>query len=90
MFLLGPKGYWYNFLPEGLFDNLINLKVLWVNTSLFRLSNKLKRLSPEEPRDQPEVIGRTQGLKVIVRSSSFSAVKFRYIFFLKQSFLVEP
>ena len=51
------------FLPEGLFDNLINLELLWVNTSLFSLSNKLKRLSPKEPRDQPEVIGRTQGLK---------------------------
>ena len=38
------------FLPEGLFDNLINLKWLWVNTSLFSLSNKLKRLSPKEPR----------------------------------------
>ena len=51
------------FLPEGLFDNLINLKWLWVNTRLFSLSNKLKRLSPKEPRDQPEIIGRTQGLK---------------------------
>ena len=61
-----------------------------MNTGLFRLSNKLKRLSPEEPRDQPEVIGRTQGLKVIVRSSSFSAVKFCYMFCLKQSFLVDP
>ena len=50
-------------LPEGLFDNLINLKWLWVNTRLFSLSNKLKRLSPKEPRDQPEIIGRTQGLK---------------------------
>ena len=27
------------FLPEGLFDNLINLELLWVNTSLFSLSN---------------------------------------------------
>ena len=34
-----------------------------MNTSLFSLSNKLKRLSPKEPRGQPEVIGRTQGLK---------------------------
>ena len=51
------------FLPEGLFDNLIKLYTLWVNTSLFSLSNKLKTLSPKEPRDQPEVIGRTQGLK---------------------------
>ena len=51
------------FLPEGLFDNLINLMLLWVNTSLLSLSNKLKRLSPKEPRDQPEVIRRTQGLK---------------------------
>ena len=51
------------FLPEGLFDNLINLEWLWVNTSLFSLSNKRKRLSPKEPRGQPEVIGRTQGLK---------------------------
>ena len=59
------------FLPEGLFDNLINLKVLWVNTSLFSLSNKLKRLSPKETTDQPEVFGRTQGLK-----TSNSEVKF--------------
>ena len=51
------------FLPEGLFDNLINLGWLWVNRSLFSLSNKLKRLSPKEPTGQPEVIRRTQGLK---------------------------
>ena len=61
------------FLPEGLFDNLINLWRLWVNTSLFSLSNKLKRLSPKEPRDQPEVIRRTQGLK-----TSNSEEKFIY------------
>ena len=61
------------FLPEGLFDNLINLGRLWVNTSLFSLSNKLKRLSPKEPRDQPEVIKRTQGLK-----TSNSEKKFIY------------
>ena len=61
------------FLPEGLFDNLINLGRLWVNTSLFSLSNKLKRLSPKEPRDQPEVIRRTQGLK-----TSNSEEKFIY------------
>ena len=61
------------FLPEGLFDNLINLWLLWVNTSLFSLSNKLKRLSPKEPRDQPEVIRRTQGLK-----TSNSEEKFIY------------
>ena len=30
------------FLPERLFDNLINLDFLWVNTSLSSLSNKLK------------------------------------------------
>ena len=51
------------FLPEGWFDNLINLRSLWVNTSLFSLSNKLKRLSPKELRDQPEVIWTTQGIK---------------------------
>ena len=60
-------------LPEGLFDNLINLEWLWVNTSLFSLSNKLKRLSPKEPRDQPEVIRKTQGLK-----TSNSEEKFIY------------
>ena len=57
------KAYNITFLPEGLFDNLINLYRLWVNTSFFSLCNKLKRPSPKEPRDQPEVIGRTQGLK---------------------------
>ena len=51
------------FLPEGLFDNLIKLRGLRVNTSLFSLPNKLRRLSPREPRDQPEVIGTTQGFK---------------------------
>ena len=59
------------FLPEGLFDNLINLKLLWVNTSLFSLSNKLKRLSPKEPRDQPEVIRRTQGFKTSNSEETF-------------------
>ena len=34
-----------------------------MNTSLFSLSNKLKRLSSKEPRDRPEVTGTTQGLK---------------------------
>ena len=57
------KAYNITFLPEGLFDNLINLYRLWVNTSFFSLCNKLKRPSPKEPSDQPEVIGRTQGLK---------------------------
>ena len=51
------------FLPEGLFDNLINLKLLWVYNSLFSLSNKLKIFSPKEPRDQREVIRRAQGFK---------------------------
>ena len=63
MFLQEAGANDITFLPEGLFDNLINLYRLWVNTSLYSLSNKLKRLSPKEPRGQPEVIGRTQGLK---------------------------
>ena len=29
------------FLPEGLFDNVINLEQLWVNTSLSGFSDKL-------------------------------------------------
>ena len=46
-----------------------------MNTSLFSLSNKLKRLSPKEPRDQPEVIGITQRLK-----TSNSEDKFIYCY----------
>ena len=61
------------FLREELSDNLINLGWLWVNTSLFSLSNKLKRLSPKEAEDQPEVIKTTEGLK-----TSNSEEKFIY------------
>ena len=42
-----------------------------MNTSLFSLSNKLKRLSPKEPRDQPEVIGITQRLKTSNSENKF-------------------
>ena len=33
------------FLPEGLFDKLINLQHLWVNTSLFSFSKNLEACS---------------------------------------------
>ena len=53
------------FLPERWFDYLINLIWLWVNTSLSSLSNKLERLSSQEPSiDETEIIVRKQGLKL--------------------------
>ena len=63
MFLLGPKGYWYNFLPEGLFDNLINLKVLWVNMSLFRLSINLRGFLRKNQEINLKLLGERKGLK---------------------------
>ena len=52
------------FIPEGLFDNMINMEWFWFNTSLSSTSSKTStRLSSQEPADDPGIIVRIQGRK---------------------------
>ena len=77
----------FTFLPEGLFDNLINLKFMWVNTSLSGFSKKIERLSLDQ---SAQIKVTTIGLKL--NNGEDKSTYWRQISLfshLKQSFFIE-